>query len=99
MEKSVDSVHEAVDHRAISPPWTSGHCHARELTGALPLAATVLESSGQGKGEGKEGPVSSMAGSPWVGRRWRGISPTASCSVMAVTAVEFRSGGNKRGRT
>jgi hypothetical protein len=27
------------------------------------------------RGEGKEGPASSTARSPWVGRRWRGISP------------------------
>jgi hypothetical protein len=49
----MDSVHGAVGHGATSPPWTGGHCHVWELTGARPPAAPVPESSGQGAGEGK----------------------------------------------
>jgi hypothetical protein len=74
MEKSVDSVHGAVDRGATSPPWAGGHCHARELTRAPPPAGPVPESSGQGVGEEKEGPTSSMVGSMRVGRWWRGVS-------------------------
>jgi hypothetical protein len=70
----------------------------RELTGARPLTALVPESSGQGVGQGKEGLVSSTVGSPRVGRQWRGISPAASGSSMAVMVMELRSGGNERGR-
>jgi hypothetical protein len=95
----MDSVHGAVGHGATSPPWTGGHCHVWELTGARPPAAPVPESSGQGAGEGKEGLESSTAGSSWVGRRWRGVSLATSGSAMTVTAVELRSGGNERGRT
>jgi hypothetical protein len=95
----VDSVHGAVDHGATSPPWTDGHCRARELTGAQPLAGPWPKSSGQWAGEGKEGPASSTTGSPRVGRRWRGVSSAASSSTTAVTAVELRSGGNERART
>jgi hypothetical protein len=40
-EKSMDSVHGAVDRGAIGPPWTGGHCRARELTGARHPAAPV----------------------------------------------------------
>jgi hypothetical protein len=36
------------------PPWTGGHCRARELTGARSPAAPVPESSDHGAGEGKE---------------------------------------------
>jgi hypothetical protein len=67
-----------------------------ELTGARPLAAPVPESSGQGAREGNEGPLSSTVGSPRVERSWRGISPAALGSAMA---VELRSGKNERGRT
>jgi hypothetical protein len=97
MEKSMDSDHGALDRGATGPPWSSGDCHARELTGAHPPAAPVPESSSQGAAEGKEGPVSSTAGSPWVGGRWRGTSPVASGSAIVVTVVELRSGGNERG--
>jgi hypothetical protein len=45
--------------------------------GAQPLAASVPKSSDQGAGEGKDGQASSMTGSPWVRRRWRGVSPAA----------------------
>jgi hypothetical protein len=98
-KKPMDSVHGAVDRGATGPPWTGGHCHTRELTGARPLATPMSESSGQGSREGKEGPASSTVGSPWVRRRWRGISPATSGSAKAVTTVELRSGGNERGRT
>jgi hypothetical protein len=93
-EKSVDSVHGAVDRGATGPPWTGGHCRAWELTGARPPTAPVPESSGQGARELKEGPVRSTAGSPRVGRQWRGVSPAAMGSA---TVVELRSGGNERG--
>jgi hypothetical protein len=95
----VDSVHGAVAYGATGPPWTGGYCHARELTGARPPTAPVPESSGQGAGEGKEGPTSSMAGSPRVGRRWRGVSPAALGLAIVVMTVELRSKGNERGRT
>jgi hypothetical protein len=98
MEKFVDSVHGAVD-RGATAPLDDGHCRTWELTGAQPPVAPVRVSSGQGAGVGKEGPVSSTAGSPRVGRRWRGISPVASGLAMAVIAVEVRSRGNERGRT
>jgi hypothetical protein len=93
----VDSVHGAVDCRATGPPWTDDHCHVQELTGARPPVSPVPKSSDQGAGEGKEGPASSTVGSPWVARRWRGVSPVASGSAMVVTALELRSGGNERG--
>jgi hypothetical protein len=95
MEKSMVSVHGVVDRGATGPPWTGSHCYTWELIGARPPVAPVPESSGQGAGEGNEGP----AWSPWVGRRWRGISPVALGSAMVVTEVELRSGGNERGRT
>jgi hypothetical protein len=38
-------------------------------------------------------------GSPWVGRRWRGVSPAVPGLAMAVTVVELKCGGNERGRT
>jgi hypothetical protein len=98
-DKTVDSVHEAVDRGATGPLWSGGHCHMRELTGARPPAAPMPESSGQGAGEGKEGPTSSTTGSPWVGRRWRRIPPVAAGSATAVMVVELKSGGNERGRT
>jgi hypothetical protein len=88
MEKSVDSVHGAVDHGVTGPPWTDGHCHTWELTGAQPPAAPMPESSGQGAGKGKEGLTSSTAGSPRVKRQWRGVSPAASGSAMTVMGVE-----------
>jgi hypothetical protein len=72
-KKSVDSVYEVVDHGATGPPWSGSHCHAWELTGARPPAAPMPESSDQAVGEGKEGPMSSTAGSPRVGRLWRGV--------------------------
>jgi hypothetical protein len=86
-------------HGATGPPWTSSHCRAWELTVARPLATPVPKSSGQGAGEGKEGPASSTTWSSWVGRRWRGVSLVASGSAMTVMVVELRSGGNERGRT
>jgi hypothetical protein len=95
----VDSVHSPVDRGAIGPPWSGDRCRLWELTGAQPPAAPMHESSGQGAGEGKEGLASSTVGSPRVGRRWRGVSPAASGSAMAVMTVELRSGGNERGRT
>jgi hypothetical protein len=85
MEKSIDSVHGVVDHGVTGPPWTGGHCHAWELTKVGPPAAPV--------------PESLTAGSPRVGRWWRGVSLVASGSAMAVMAVEVRSRGNERGRT
>jgi hypothetical protein len=95
----MDSIHGAVDSRVTGPSWTSGHCHAQELIGAQPLTAPMPKSSGQKAGEGKEGPTSSTVESPWVGRRWRGLSPAALGAAMAVTAVELRSGENEKGRT
>jgi hypothetical protein len=71
----VNSVHGAVDRGVTGPPWTGGHCCTRELTGARPPAAPVPESSGQGAGEGKEGPATSTTGSPLVGRRWHSGAP------------------------
>jgi hypothetical protein len=62
-----------VDRGATGPPWSGSHCHAWELTGARPPAAPMPESSDQAVGEGKEGPMSSTAGSPRVGRLWRGV--------------------------
>jgi hypothetical protein len=94
----VDSIHGAVDHGATGPSWTGNHCHPRELTEARPSAALVPESSGQGAGHGKEGPASSTVGSPWVGRRWRGVSPAVSSSATAVMTVELGSRGNERRR-
>jgi hypothetical protein len=58
-----------------APPWTSGHCRSRELTGARPSAAPVLESSDRGAGERKGGPANSMAGLPRLGRRGKSVSP------------------------
>jgi hypothetical protein len=95
----VDSVHGAVDRGVTGPPWYSGHCRMQELTRARPSATPVPVNSDQGAGEGKEWPVSSTAGSPWVRRWWRGVSPAAAGSAMAVMAVELKSRGNERGRT
>jgi hypothetical protein len=96
--KSVDSIHGAVHRGATGPPWTGGHCRMRELIRARPPTAPVPESSGQGAGEGKEGPVSSTAGSPRVGRQWRGVSPAASGSATVVMVMDLRSRGNERRR-
>jgi hypothetical protein len=95
----MDSVHGAVDHGATGPLWTGGNCRTRDLTGAHPSAAPVPESFDQGVGEGKEGPVSSTAGSSWVGKWWRGVSLAASGLATAVTVVELRSLRNERGST
>jgi hypothetical protein len=67
--------------RRNGPPWTDGHCRSRELTGARPPAALVPESSDRGAGERKGGPTNSMAGLPWLGRRWKGVSPAAKASA------------------
>jgi hypothetical protein len=64
-----------VDHRDSGPPWTGGHCRSLELTGARPPAAPVPESSNRGASEREGGPANSMAGLPWLGRRWKGGSP------------------------
>jgi hypothetical protein len=64
-----------VDHRDSGPPWNGSHCRSRELAGARPLAALVLESSDRGAGEGEGGPANSMVGLPRLGRRWKGGSP------------------------
>jgi hypothetical protein len=57
------------------------------------IAAPVPESSVHGAGVGKEGSASSMARSPRVGWRWRGVSLAVLGSAMA---VELRSEGNER---
>jgi hypothetical protein len=62
--------------RRPGPPWTGGHCHAQELTGARPPAAPVPESSDRGAGERKGGLANSMAG------RWKGISPATEASAQ-----------------
>jgi hypothetical protein len=36
----------------------------------------VPESFDRGAGERKGGQANSMAGLPWLGRRWKGVSPT-----------------------
>jgi hypothetical protein len=61
--------------RQPGSPWTGGHCRSRELAGARPLAAPVPESSDRGVGERKGGPANSMAGLPWLRRRWKKVSP------------------------
>jgi hypothetical protein len=63
------------------PPWTSGHCRSRELTGARPPAAPVPESSDRGVDEREGGPANSMAGLPWLGRRWKSVSPATETSA------------------
>jgi hypothetical protein len=63
--------------RRPGPPWTGGHCHARELTEARPPVAPVPESSDQRAGEGKDRQASSTMGLLRFGRRWRGVSPAA----------------------
>jgi hypothetical protein len=56
-------------------PWTSGHCRARELTGAQPPAALVHESSPTGAQQ-REGSTESLAqASPELGR-WCGDRAT-----------------------
>jgi hypothetical protein len=68
------------------PPWTGGRCRARELAGARPPAAPVLESSDRGAGERKGGLANSMAGLPQLGRRWKGISPAVELRLGRTTA-------------
>jgi hypothetical protein len=41
----------------------------------------VPESSDRGAGKGEEGPANSMAGSPRLGRRWKGGSPASESSA------------------
>jgi hypothetical protein len=72
----------AVEHRDSGPPWTGGHGRSWELTGAQPPAAPVPESSDRGAGEREGGPANSMAGSPQLGRRWKGGSPAAETSAL-----------------
>jgi hypothetical protein len=71
-----------VDHRDSGPPWTGGHGHSRELTGARPPAAPVPEISDRGAGEREDGPANSMAGLTWLGRRWKGGSPVTETSAQ-----------------
>jgi hypothetical protein len=71
----------AVDHRDSGPPWTGGHCRSPELAGAQPPAAPVPESSDQGAGERKGGPVNSKVGLPRLGRRWKDGSPATETSA------------------
>jgi hypothetical protein len=80
-EKTREPGPRPVDHRDSGPPWTGGHCRSRELVGARPLAAPVPESSDRRAGEGEGGPVNSMAGSPRLGRRWKGGSPATESSA------------------
>jgi hypothetical protein len=61
-----------MDNRDSGPPWTGGHCRSRELAGPRPPAAPMPESSDRRAGEGEGGPVNLMAGSPRLGRRWKG---------------------------
>jgi hypothetical protein len=75
-----------VDHRDSGPPWTGGHGRSRELAGARPPAAPGLESSDRGAGKGEEGPANSMAGSPRLGRRWKGDSPASESSAREATS-------------
>jgi hypothetical protein len=70
-----------VDHWDSGAPWTGGHCRSRELAGAQPPAAPVPESSDRRAGEGEGGPANSMAGSPRLGRRWKGGSPATESSA------------------
>jgi hypothetical protein len=70
-----------VDHRNSGPPWTGGHYRSRELAGARPPAAPVPESSDRRAGEGEGRPTNSMAGSPQLGRPWKGDSPTMESSA------------------
>jgi hypothetical protein len=83
----VDSVHRAVECGVTSPPWTGDHyrtgAHRSSANGRS--GARELQPRGGG---GKEGPVSSMAGSPWIKRWWRGVSLAASGSTMEMTAKE-----------
>jgi hypothetical protein len=72
--------------RRPGPPWTGGHCRARELAGAQPPAAPVPESSDREEGERKGGPANSMAGLSWLGRRWKGVSPAAELQLRRTTA-------------
>jgi hypothetical protein len=70
-----------VDHRDSGPPWTDGHCRSRELAEARPPAAPVPEGSDRRACEGEGGPTNSMAGSPRLGRRWKGGSPATESSA------------------
>jgi hypothetical protein len=64
------------------PPWTGGHCRARELIRAQPSAAPMPESSDRRAGERNGGWASPMVGLPWLGRRWKGVSPAAEASAQ-----------------
>jgi hypothetical protein len=78
------------------PPWTGGHCLSRELAGARPPAAPVPESSDRGVGERKGGPANSMAGLPWLERRWKSVSPATETSARKYDgegAVRAKRGG------
>jgi hypothetical protein len=74
--------------RRPGPPWTGGHCRSRELAGARPPGVSVPESSFK--------PTNSMAGFPWLGRRWRGGLPVTETSARkddGEGAVRARRGG------
>jgi hypothetical protein len=85
-----------VDHRDSGPPWTGGHCRSRELAEARPPAAPVPESSDRGAGEREGALANSMAGLPWLRRRWKGGSPAMESSALkddGEGAVRARRGG------
>jgi hypothetical protein len=67
--------------RRPGPPWTGDHCRSQELAGARPPAVPVPESSDRGASETEGGPTNSMAGFPWLGRRWWGVSPVTETSA------------------
>jgi hypothetical protein len=83
----VDSVHGAVDRGATSPPYTNSHCHAWELTGARPPAASVPESYGQGAREGRR--AGELNGGVSVGRE--------PVEGRLTGGVRFSNGGDSSG--
>jgi hypothetical protein len=96
-EKPMDQVHGSVEHAGPDPPWTGGHCRARDLTGAWPSAAPVPESSDQVVGEEEGSTGVPISGSPGLERRRSGGAMTVKAAVEEHSA-QARSRCEERGR-
>jgi hypothetical protein len=85
----VDRVHESMDHWGSGPPWTGLRRRPKELIGARPTGAPVLESSSRLHGKDEELARVRSRASPEVEER-RGGRVTAvpnrrrRCSVRAM---------------
>jgi hypothetical protein len=80
------------------PPWTDCHCRARDLTGARPPAALVLERSDQRVRQEERSTGVPVPGSPRLRMRRSGGATTVK-EAMEERSTRARSGRGERGRS